>query len=98
MNKRTIKIPRMTLIVLWISLSLVAGCASTQQSAGDNGFVIANARVFDGTTMLNGYHVVVRDRLIAELSDSDELPMGLDVIDASGMILMPGMIDTHTHT
>ncbi|MCZ6560534.1 MAG: amidohydrolase family protein [Gammaproteobacteria bacterium] len=88
----------MTPVVFWISLLLVAGCASTEQSAGNNGFVIANAQVFDGTTMLDGYHVVVRDRLIAELSDSDQLPMGMDVIDASGMTLMPGMIDTHTHT
>ncbi|MCH9027124.1 MAG: amidohydrolase family protein [Proteobacteria bacterium] len=98
MNTRHSKIHRIARATWLLPLLLIASCASVAQSAGNSGFVIANARVFDGTRVLDGFHVVVRDRLISEISDSSELPGGLEIIDAGGMTLMPGMIDTHTHT
>ncbi len=78
-------------------LSVLAGCAG-QPTTINNGFVISNARIFDGHQTLDGFHVVVRDHLITEVSDGDELPDDLERIDATGMTLMPGMIDAHTHT
>ncbi len=98
MNIRHTKTPRMSRAAWSIPLLLLAGCAGIEPSAHSGGFVITNARVFDGTETLDGHHVVIRDGLIFEISDSSKLPQGLEIINASGMTLMPGMIDTHTHT
>lgn len=98
MNKRHGETHRITRATWLLPLLLIASCASVEQSSGSSGFVIANARVFDGTRMLDAHHVVIRDGLIAEISNNSEHPEGLEVIDARGMTLMPGMIDTHTHT
>ncbi len=98
MKTRHTKIPRMTRAACLMPLLLMTGCANLEQSAGSGSFVIANARVFDGTRLLDVHQVVIRDGLISKITGSSELPRGLEIIDAEGMTLMPGMIDAHTHT
>src|SRR5436190_1482912 len=44
-----------------------------------------------------GQHVLVRDGLIAEISDRPIPPGDAQVIDIGGRTLMPGMIDAHVH-
>ncbi|HLY14561.1 MAG TPA: amidohydrolase family protein, partial [Candidatus Limnocylindrales bacterium] len=76
--------------------------------------VIKNGTVVtmdDDRTVYFGGHVVIRDHHILAVGEGDyagELPSsradadadlaGAEVIDADGMIVMPGLIDLHYHT
>src|SRR5690242_13657085 len=51
----------------------------------------------DRRTVLPRGDVLVVDGKIAEVGVDVEAPDGAFVIDASGGIVMPGMIDTHRH-
>jgi imidazolonepropionase-like amidohydrolase len=52
-------------------------------------------------TVTNGAHtktdLLVRDGKIAKIGPNLEAPPGVTVLDADGMFLMPGIIDTHCH-
>ncbi|RUL88414.1 hypothetical protein TsocGM_07420 [Tautonia sociabilis] len=41
--------------------------------------------------------ILVRNGKIAEIGESIEAPEGVTVIEADGMVAMPGIIDTHSH-
>jgi len=60
--------------------------------------LITNARIIDGTgqTIQRG-SVVVRDGRIVSVSEGTSANQGAVQIDAQGMTVMPGMIDTHIH-
>lgn len=60
-------------------------------------FAITNARVFDGTEFLDGKAVIVRHGKIDAVCDADALPVDIDVIDAKGQILAPGLIDVQVN-
>jgi cytosine/adenosine deaminase-related metal-dependent hydrolase len=51
----------------------------------------------DARTVLNRGDVLVKDGKIAEVGVDVEAPDDAFVIDASGGIVMPGMVDTHRH-
>lgn len=51
--------------------------------------------VTNGT--LENTDVLVRDGIITEIGESLSAPGGVEVIDASGMYVMPGIIDAHSH-
>ncbi len=61
--------------------------------------VIRGATVFDGTRRprRRGVDVVVRDGTIAAVDSDAATPSGATVVDADGLALMPGIIDSHTH-
>ncbi|WP_182906982.1 amidohydrolase family protein [Microbispora sp. H13382] len=42
--------------------------------------------------------VVVRDGVIVSVGPAAEIPPGADVVDATGCVVMPGLVDTHRHT
>lgn len=61
--------------------------------------VIANAKILDGTgTLIESGYVVVRDGKIASVSAgaAPSVP-GARVIDARGLTVMPGFIESHRH-
>ncbi|MFI5935868.1 amidohydrolase family protein [Actinoplanes sp. NPDC051494] len=63
-------------------------------------FLFRNATVVtmdDAHTVLTGADVLVIGETIAGIGTGLTAPEGATVIDASGGILMPGMIDTHRH-
>ncbi|ROZ84378.1 amidohydrolase family protein [Gordonia sp. OPL2] len=62
-----------------------------------NDFVIRGARVFDGEHVHDNLHVRVIGTTIADVGPSIEVPDDVEIIDASGKTLMPGIIDSHAH-
>jgi len=62
--------------------------------------VIANARLCDGlgSAIVSG-SLAVRDGRISAIStkEGDDVGSGQEVVDAGGMVLAPGIVDTHTH-
>ena len=57
---------------------------------------ITNARVFDGECVIDEQTVVVDQTQIAAVGGG--VPGGATIVDARGGTLLPGLIDSHTHT
>lgn len=74
------------------ALAWIAASAAAQDVAIRNGTVltITNGTIEDGT-------VLVRDGKIAAVGTDVDVPAGVEVIDAGGMYVMPGLIDAHSH-
>ena len=60
--------------------------------------VIHGALLFDGTRFIQGQEVLIEDAKIAEVAARVRAPTSAKWIDASGKTLLPGLIDSHTHT
>src|SRR5262245_13442970 len=58
-------------------------------------FVIAGAKVFDGERLLGETDVHVTGEVISAVGGSR--PGDVEVLDCSGAMLLPGLIDAHTH-
>ena len=58
-----------------------------------NATIVNEGRIFVGSVLING------DRIEAVLEDSDcsEYAKYAKIVDATGMLLLPGIIDTHVH-
>ncbi|HKP28624.1 MAG TPA: amidohydrolase family protein, partial [Gemmatimonadales bacterium] len=66
----------------------------------DGSIVLRGGRVFDGTgTPARPLTVVIERNKITRVAPPDDTnwPQGATVIDATGMTVMPGLIDMHTH-
>jgi dihydroorotase len=60
--------------------------------------LIRNGRVVDPASGLDGTaDVLVRDGLVARVGRGIEAPPGVDVVDAAGRVVAPGLIDIHVH-
>jgi len=81
---------------LALSLLIMGAAAGAQQPSGN--FVIRDVRVFDGVRVSGPAAVVVRDGKIASAGDGSDASHGLPVIDGTGKTLLPGLIDSHTHS
>jgi imidazolonepropionase-like amidohydrolase len=77
-------------------LLFLASMAASAQPAGGF-FAITNVRIFDGAKVTPSGTVVVRDGKILSVGRDLAAPKGAAVIDGSGMTLLPGLIDAHTH-
>lgn len=78
-------------------LALLMGCGPC--SAQD--LVISNARIIDGTgrTLERGTLVIREGRIasVAAVEPGTPAVAGVEEIDAGGLTLLPGLIDTHRH-
>jgi imidazolonepropionase-like amidohydrolase len=89
-----------TLKVLgWIAFySLLSAPAVILASPDDgNSFVIRNARVFDGHSVLEKSDVWVEGGKIKAVGADLKVPSTVKAVDAAGDTLLPGLIDSHTH-
>jgi len=96
--------------VRWLSAAALAVATVAAQAGGHTGgaapepepepLLIRNVRVWDGRadSAVAGRHLLVRGALIERIS-AEEPPTenGMQVIDGGGRLLMPGIIDAHTH-
>jgi N-acyl-D-aspartate/D-glutamate deacylase len=90
--------PGSTNLLLLGAMSLLAACASAGlQAPARYDLLIVNGLVYDGT-LAEPRHadVAVRADAIAAVGPLDPEAASI-VIDASGMIVVPGFIDPHTH-
>jgi len=73
-------------------------CVAPPTSAANN-VAITHATILTIThgTIQNGT-IVIRDGKIAAVGTDVAVPSGATVIDATGKYVMPGIIDTHSHT
>lgn len=74
---------------------LLAAVAATPALADT--MLIRPARVFDGTTIHQGWSVLVEGNRIAAAGPGLAAPAGIRTIDLPNATLMPGMIEGHTH-
>lgn len=82
------------------SLFLIVLLAALPLTAADapDVFAITNVRLFDGASFTPKAVVVVRDGKIEAVGPKAAVPAGAAVVDGAGGVLLPGLIDSHTHT
>lgn len=64
----------------------------------DNSILIKNALILSpNTNFENKQSILIKDNLIAEISSKIDESNASKIIDATGKIVIPGLINTHTH-
>ena len=79
-----------------IACTAYATLASAQSRSKP--FVIEHVRVFDGTRVIENTSVLVEGAIIRSVAASVPRPPDATVIDGTGKMLLPGLIDAHTRT
>jgi imidazolonepropionase-like amidohydrolase len=78
-------------------IALLLSTATTAQPA-IAATAIQNVRLFDGIRVVPKANVVFDHGIITAAGPNAGIPDGAEVIDGSGKTLMPGFIDSHTHS
>jgi imidazolonepropionase-like amidohydrolase len=85
-----------------IAVAIAIACMSGQSRATDNDpandVLIRDVRVFDGIRVRQNQQVLVRDGRIVAIGTRVKAPAGIVTVDGRGKTLLPGLIDSHTHT
>ena len=96
MNERTRRGGRAALVLIACQLAIGGGLYAQSPAT-----VIQGARVFTGDEVLDSATVVIRGRTIESVTPGTDIPAGAgdeaEVVEAQGMTLLPGLIDSHTH-
>ena len=80
---------------LLVAVAVLAACSTADQ--GPSGIVVINASVIDGS---GGPAVAANVRVVGEriVTVGEFEPTAADeVVDADGLVLVPGFVDTHSH-
>lgn len=88
---------RNQLLNIFILLLVIACDTAVQQANSPNSILITNALLIDGTgASAQSGDIRIEGELIINLGDLEPIP-GETMIDAGGLVLSPGFIDTHSH-
>jgi len=83
--------------MLGLTALLFAPVYLSAQSAGTT-TTIRNARVVNGSgSAAKQVTVIIRNGRIDAIGENVDAPAGAKIVDASGLTLLPGLIDLHTH-
>jgi len=74
------------------------GIAVAQPTPTSGATLFLNTRVFDGERLLPAQDVLIANGLIVRLGQSITPPAGAVMVDGTGHTLLPGLIDSHTHS
>ena len=102
MNNLTKNIKNKLMLFGVVAAVAIAGVSlssrPSQAQSGSSVMLIKNATILTVTkgTIEHG-SILVRDGKIAEIAGNISAPSGATVIDATGMFVMPGIIDCHSH-
>lgn len=91
MNSRIL---RKAALLAGAAVTLAAGQAGAQDRAV--AFTGATIHTMAGPAIENGTLVIEHGKIVAVGADV-EVPAGAELRDASGMVIMPGIVDTHSH-
>ncbi|HPW33067.1 MAG TPA: hypothetical protein PLF92_09185, partial [Arenimonas sp.] len=72
--------------------------AKEEIKQAENSFAVTNVRVFDGEKTIGKTSVLIQDGKIASIGENIKIPDNTPVYDGAGKTLLPGLIDSHTHT
>ena len=78
-------------------LLLSAPALFLAKASNTTGFVIRNARIFDGHKVIDQGDVWLENGRIKEVGRALKVPAEVKAIDGTGDTLLPGLIDSHTH-
>ena len=84
--------------VVGIPLALLIGTTATGTAAQTTPVALVGARIHTaaGPVIQNGA-IVFQDGVITAIGADLSLPGGAEIVDLSGMVIMPGMLDNHSH-
>lgn len=83
---------------LYISLLLLLGIAVANAQVEKGNLLVKNGTVLTVTRgTLQNTDVLVKDGKISQIGKNIAAPAGYKVIDATGLFVMPGIIDAHSH-
>lgn len=91
---------RITATQFWVSFILLFLCSTeVAYSQCKKSTVLINARIIDGTGAepREGWDVLICDDKIVGLESKISIPKNTNIIDATSMSILPGLIDMHGH-
>jgi len=93
MKSRLIKIISIAFVGALI-LTIFNSCSDNEKN--EQTTAIINAKIFDGMNLINETTVIFKNGVIQSVGG--EIPTDAVIINANGATLLPGLIDSHTHT
>jgi imidazolonepropionase-like amidohydrolase len=86
-----------------VAIAVACSVAGQSKAAGGDGdpgndVLIRDVRVFDGARVRENAQVLVIDGRIRAIGAKLQAPAGIATVDGRGKTLLPGLIDSHTHS
>jgi imidazolonepropionase-like amidohydrolase len=70
----------------------------TNNSPVDKHFVIRHVRLYDGEKLFENTDIEINAGIVLKIANNIEVNKNIKIIDATDKTLIPGLIDTHTHS
>lgn len=88
-------------LLLALPLAGAAGCAPPEESAEPGRLLVDGGTVLvmdeEGTVLPGGAVLIEGERIVGLFDRAAPRPPGVEVLDASGQLVIPGLVNTHGH-